>query len=177
LQLNTIDDPTVQVKFKESVNRIRAMAALQDLLYRSKNFSSIPVGKYFRSLIVSLKDSYFLNKNVKVDLDLRVNNDKIDIDKAIPCGLILNETISNALKYAFKGRETGKIKIVFSDREKRPGKKFRLSIFDDGIGLKKNFNYAESKTLGMQLIHALVLQLDGEIEVKSDSGTLIQIDF
>jgi two-component sensor histidine kinase len=177
LQLHTIDDPIIHVKFKESVNRIRAMAALHDLLYRSKNFSSIPVSKYFPSLVNTLKDSYFLRKEIKIDLDISVKQDKLDIDKAIPCGLILNETISNALKYAFEGRKEGRIWISLADKPKSYGKKHRLSVVDDGIGFRLPPDLRDAQTLGMQLIHALVLQLDGEINITSDQGTRIDIDF
>lgn len=177
LQLHTIDDPVIHVKFKESVNRIRAMAALHDLLYRSKNFSSIPIKKYFPSLVESLKASYFLRKEIKIDLDIRVKNDKLEIDKAIPCGLILNETISNALKYAFEGRSKGKIKIILSDKVEGSGKKYRLSVSDDGVGFSLPPDLREAQTLGMQLIHALVLQLDGEINISTEGGTRIDIDF
>lgn len=177
LQLHTIDDPIIHVKFKESVNRIRAMAALHDLLYRSKNFSSIPVSKYFPSLVNTLKDSYFLRKEIKIDLDISVKQDKLEIDKAIPCGLILNETISNALKYAFEGRKEGRIWISLADKPKGSGKKHRLSVADDGIGFRLPPDLREAQTLGMQLIHALVLQLDGEINISSDQGTRIDIDF
>lgn len=177
LQLHTIDDPVIHVKFKESVNRIRAMAALHDLLYRSKNFSSIPIKKYFPALVESLKASYFLRKEIKIDLDIRVKNDKLEIDKAIPCGLILNETISNALKYAFEGRKSGKIKVILSDKLKSGEKKFRLSVVDDGVGFSLPPDLREAQTLGMQLIHALVLQLDGEINISTVEGTRIEIDF
>jgi two-component sensor histidine kinase/predicted hydrocarbon binding protein len=177
LQLHTIEDPIIHVKFKESVNRIRAMAALHDLLYRSKNFSSIPVSKYFPSLINTLKDSYFLRKEIQIDLDIRVKQDKLEIDKAIPCGLILNETISNALKYAFEGRKEGRIQIILMDKQKGSGKKYRLTVIDDGIGFVLPPDLREAQTLGMQLIHALVLQLDGEINIYTLQGTRIDIDF
>jgi two-component sensor histidine kinase len=94
------------------------MGILHDLLYRSKNFSSIPVSKFFPALVESLKDSYIVKNDIKINLDVHVSKDKLNIDKAIPCGLILNEIISNALKYAFKDQKNGLIKVLFTDLHK-----------------------------------------------------------
>jgi predicted hydrocarbon binding protein len=90
LQLNTTDDIELHYKFSESIDRVRSIAALHDLLYRSKDFSTIPVGKYFESLVSSLKLSYKLKISVTVDLEIKLSDDNINIDTALPCGLILN---------------------------------------------------------------------------------------
>ena len=179
LQLHTIDDPAIHYKFKESIDRISSMASLHDLLYRSKNFSSISVGSYFPSIVNSLKHSYNPKIDIQVNMEIDMNKDELEIDKAIPCGLILNEIISNAFKYAFNGKKKGKIDVLFSNKQIKPNHKYRLSIKDDGIGFVKETNLSESKTLGMQLIHSLVTQLDGNLSIVSSKnhGSQFLIDF
>ncbi len=177
LQLHTIDDPKIQTKFRESINRISSMAELHNLLYRSKNFASISFTQYLPAIVHSLKFSY--NPKVKVDLvfDIKMKKDELDIDKAIPCGLILNEIISNSFKYAFKGRKSGRITVCFSDHVKDSKHQYRLSVSDNGIGYKQPEDIEESKTLGLQLIHSLSKQLDAELTLNTKRGTHYQIDF
>lgn len=177
LQLHTITDPVIHSKFSESITRIKSMGILHDLLYRSKNFSSIPVSKFFPALIESIKDSYLVKNDIKILLDIHISKDNLNIDKAIPCGLILNEIISNALKYAFKNRKKGNITISFTDLNKDKKYKFLLSVTDNGNGFTLPNNLKDANTLGLQLIHSLVEQLDGNIEIDSKKGTKYTIAF
>jgi two-component sensor histidine kinase len=151
------------------------MGILHDLLYRSKNFSSIPISKFFPALVESLKDSYLVKKEIKINLDVHISKDKLNIDKAIPCGLILNEIISNALKYAFKNKKSGLINVSFTDLHKKH--KFLLTVSDNGVGFTLPNDLKEASTLGLQLIHSLVEQLDGEIIIESKKGTRFSIAF
>ena len=177
LQLHTINDPIIHSKFNESISRIKSMGILHDLLYRSKDFSSIPVSKFFPALVNSLKDSYMVKEEIKIDLDVHTNKDKLNIDSAIPCGLILNEIISNALKYAFKDQKNGLIKVLFTDLHKNKKHKFLLTDSDNGAGFVVPKNIKESKTLGLRLIHGLVQQLDGDLKIESKKGTKFTIEF
>ena len=177
LQLHTITDPIIHSKFSESITRIKSMGILHDLLYRSKNFSSIPVSKFFPALVESLKDSYIVKNDIKINLDVHISKDKLNIDKAIPCGLILNEIISNALKYAFKNRKNGIVNVSFTDLHKNKKHKFLLTVADDGAGFVVPTDLKEASTLGLQLIHSLVEQLDGDITIESQKGTKFSITF
>ncbi|HRG59439.1 MAG TPA: histidine kinase dimerization/phosphoacceptor domain -containing protein [Bacteroidia bacterium] len=177
LQLHTITDPVIHSKFSESITRIKSMGILHDLLYRSKNFSSIPVSKFFPALIDSIKDSYLVKKEIQINLDVHLSKDNLNIDKAIPCGLILNEIISNALKYAFKTQKKGNINVSFTDLNKDKKYKFLLTISDNGTGFTLPENISEAATLGLQLIHSLVEQLDGDIKIESKKGTKFRILF
>jgi two-component sensor histidine kinase/predicted hydrocarbon binding protein len=177
LQLHTISDPIIHSKFSESITRIKSMGILHDLLYRSKNFSSIPISKFFPALVESLKDSYLVKKEIKINLDVHISKDKLNIDKAIPCGLILNEIISNALKYAFKNKKSGLINVSFTDLHKNKKHKFLLTVSDNGVGFTLPNDLKEASTLGLQLIHSLVEQLDGEIIIESKKGTRFSIAF
>lgn len=177
LQLHTITDPIIHSKFSESITRIKSMGILHDLLYRSKNFSSIPISKFFPALVESLKDSYLVKKEIKISLDVHISKDKLNIDKAIPCGLILNEIISNALKYAFKNQKNGLIKVSFTDLHKNKKHKFLLTVSDNGAGFILPTNVKDASTLGLQLIHSLVEQLDGNLIIESKKGTKYSITF
>jgi len=177
LQLHTITDPIIHSKFNESITRIKSMGILHDLLYRSKNFSSIPVSKFFPTLVESLKDAYLVKKGIKINLDVHISKDKLNIDRAIPCGLILNEIISNALKYAFKNQKSGHINISFTDLHKNKKHKFLLCISDNGSGFKLPVDIKNASTLGLQLIHSLVEQLNGTIQIQSNKGTKFTITF
>jgi two-component sensor histidine kinase/predicted hydrocarbon binding protein len=177
LQLHTLTDPFIHSKFSESITRIKSMGILHDLLYRSKNFSSIPVSKFFPALVESIKDSYLVKKEIKINLDVHISKDKLNIDKAIPCGLILNEIISNALKYAFKNQKNGRINVSFNDLHKNKKQKFLLTVSDNGAGFVVPTDLKEASTLGLQIIHSLVEQLDGDITIESQKGTKFSITF
>lgn len=177
LQMNTITDPNTHYKFKESIDRINTMAVLQNLLYSSNNFNGVSVKNYFPTLVNSLQYSYRPKINIDIDYQIQLKNDILDIDKAIPCGLLLNEIVSNALKFAFEGRKSGKLKILFTDIPAKVKRSYKFVISDDGIGFKQKTELKHAESLGMQLIDSLVQQLGGIISIKSDRGTNIQIDF
>jgi two-component sensor histidine kinase len=118
-----------------------------------------------------------VKKDIKIDLDVHISKDKLNIDKAIPCGLILNEIISNALKYAFQKQKKGFIKISFTDLHKNKKHKFLLTVADNGVGFTLPNDIKDAPTLGLQLIHSLAEQLDGEISIESQKGTKYSIAF
>lgn len=177
LQLNTIEDETVHRKFRESIDRVRSMATVHDLLYRSDDLAFIQLGSYFPMLINSLKESYRLKNEIKVELDIKMLSDKFAIEKAIPCGLILNEIVSNAFKYAFLNVKDPKIKIAFTEFKREQGEGYELVVSDNGIGFDYDQINGVNKTLGLELIHSLVLQLDGQIVISNSNGTNIRIVF
>jgi two-component sensor histidine kinase len=177
LQLNTIQDETVHRKFRESIDRVRSMATVHDLLYRSNDLAHIQLTSYFPLLINSLKESYHLKNEIAVELNIKMLTDKFVIEKAIPCGLILNEIVSNAFKYAFKGVKDAQIKISFSEIKNNDASQYELLVIDNGIGFVQEPFTGLNKTLGLELIHSLVLQLDGQISIMNSNGTTIRITF
>jgi two-component sensor histidine kinase len=177
LQLNTIQDETVHRKFRESIDRVRSMATVHDLLYRSNDLAHIQLTSYFPLLINSLKESYHLKNEIAVELNIKMLTDKFVIEKAIPCGLILNEIVSNAFKYAFKGVKDAQIKISFSETKNNDASQYELLVIDNGIGFVQEPFTGLNKTLGLELIHSLVLQLDGQISIMNSNGTTIRITF
>ncbi|MCD1293649.1 hypothetical protein CUJ83_01400 [Methanocella sp. CWC-04] len=171
LQANSINDPVIDEMFKDSCNRIRSMALIHEKLYMSSNLAQIDMADYLRSLTTHL-----IRSSGKDRIDLTINTDKIflDIDTAIPCGLIVNELISNSLKHAFTGNTGGAIKIDFY----RSGdKSMVLSIEDNGAGIPESIDFRNTITLGLQLVNSLAEQLRGTIELIKNPGTRFIIRF
>jgi two-component sensor histidine kinase/predicted hydrocarbon binding protein len=176
LQSLTLEDKQSREKFKESINRIKSMAIIHEMLYRSGNLSVVKIKDYFESLISFISGTYTVSTKIKTELIIKSESEVLDIDKAIPCGLILNEMISNSLKYAFKDRKSGKIGIRFNEFPKKE-KKYELIVEDDGVGISKNFDFLNVESFGMQIVHSLVSQLDGSITLENKSGTKFSIQF
>jgi two-component sensor histidine kinase len=147
------------------------MSLIHELLYQTKDFSTIQFSEYIKSIATNLFHSYNQNRNIVLEQDL--DDIKLDLDMAIPCGLIVNELITNALKYAFDEKEEGVVKIGL----KQESELIKLSISDDGKGFPENINFRETSSLGMQLVISLVEQIDGEILLNSEKGTQYTITF
>jgi two-component sensor histidine kinase len=166
------DQPALDV-LKESQNRIRSMALIHERLYRSQDLASIDFAVYIRDLASHLIRSYRARPG-PVELQIDAQDVYLAIDTAIPCGLITNELISNALKHAFPNRSSGEIHIKMEVADTH---QFTLIIGDNGIGLPKDVDFRNTESLGMQLINTLVNQLDGSIELRTDEGTEFKITF
>ena len=171
LQSSFIDDEKTLAILQESRNRVRTMAIIHENLYRTEDFSSINFSNYIDNLTGNLISSYKINE--EINLVKNLNEVELVLDQAIPCGLIVNEIISNSLKYAWEQNEKGSIFISLREEKNV----VYLEISDDGVGLPFDFNSAITDTLGLQLVSTLVEQLDGEIFVDSDKGTKYLIKF
>lgn len=148
--------------FQETKNRVKSMAMIHEKLYQSKDLSQIHFGGYVESLVSSLFHAYGIQyRRVKVSLDLMDIYFKIDI--AIPCGLLLNELVSNSLKHGFPGGREGTIWVEL----KADGKFYNLTVRDDGVGLPRGFNVKKTESLGLQLVDSLIKQLSAKLTVKS----------
>lgn len=172
LQSSYVKDEQILSVLRESQNRIKSMSYIHESLYQTKNFSSINFSEYIVNLSNNLFHSYQIFDNF-IDLKLKVDPVNLNLDQAIPCGLIVNELITNALKYAFKNKKAGEIFIGISEKEKT----VYIQIEDNGVGLPEGFNYLKTETLGLQLVVTLVEQLDGKLELKSEKGTNYLITF
>jgi two-component sensor histidine kinase/predicted hydrocarbon binding protein len=176
LQADSISDKQARDKYLESISRIKAMAIIHEQLYRSKDLSKINAEDYFSELVRFISETYNVNKKVKVKVRIRVREKFIDIDKAIPCGIIINELLSNAFKYAFPDNRAGEVNIELRSVV-NPNYNCRLIVADNGVGIKGKINFNSPKTLGLQLINSLAEQLDGKLEVKKEKGTCFTIFF
>ena len=173
LQSRLVKDSKMVEMFKESQNRIRSMALIHEKLYQTEDLSRINFADYIRSLTVHLFHTYRINPNI-VKMNTEVEEVYLNINKAIPCGLVINELVSNALKHAFPNSKRGEIHIKFySNRQNRK----RLIVSDDGVGLPENLNIQEPETLGLQLVNDLVKQVEGTIKLDRTKGTTFSISF
>jgi PAS domain S-box-containing protein len=167
---NVVDGKTLE-QLRESQNRIRSMALIHERLYQSGNLARIDFGEYVRSLVGFLARSYSMST---VRVVVNVQSIDLPVNTAIPCGLIINELVSNALKYAFPGGREGEVNI---DLVVKPDGSGVLSVRDDGIGLPAELVPQKTTTLGLQLVNTLTKQLNGSIEMMRGNGTTFSITF
>jgi PAS domain S-box-containing protein len=179
-----IKDSEVLEAFKESQDRVVSMALIHEELYKGGDSDTINFSQYINELAKSLLQTYRIG-NCIINLKLNLQeNVFFGIDTAIPMGIIVNELVSNSLKYAFIGRDNGEIRINLYREEngeyKTGGKKsttFTLSISDNGVGIPKYLDIENLDSLGLQLVTSLVGQLDGELELNRNNGTEFTIKF
>lgn len=171
LQSSFVTDTQTLNILQESRNRIRSMAIIHENLYQTKDFSSINFGNYLHNLTQNLITSY----RVSGDISLVADINKVDLvlDQAIPCGLLVNEIITNSLKYAW---ETGKGGII-TLKLHQEGTTVSLELSDDGKGLPDEFENIQEETLGLQLVLTLSEQLDGVLKVDRKNGTKYLLKF
>lgn len=173
LQSQQIQDPAVLAAFRESQDRVRTMALIHEKLYQSDNLAEIEFSQYINNLSAYLIRSYRAN-SANVRLNIACDPIFLDIDTSMPCGLILNELISNALKYAFPENRPGEIWIEMHLAENH---QINLVVADNGIGFGPNFDPLNTSSLGLQLVTALVSQLGGELRFENSTGTRVEISF
>ncbi len=173
LQSSYITDESALDMLRESQDRIKSMSFVHESLYQSKTLSEVNFAEYIQNITRNLYHSYGRPQG-GIDLQFELENIYLNLDTSIPCGLIINEIVSNSLKYAFHERETGLIKIEFS---KVSDDKLKLIVSDNGIGLPKDFDVENAESLGLQLVTTLVTQISGELEIDVSSGTKFNIVF
>ncbi len=173
LQSQYIQEPAMKGLFLESYNRVKSMALVHEKLYLHRNFARINFSEYIESLTNDLFYAYG-GKASPITLELDIDKITLNVDTAIPCALIINELVSNALKYAFPDNQEGKISIVLHSENTRH---LILIVRDSGQGLPKDFDFNTTKSLGLQLVKVLTNQLEGTLEIDCKSGTEFRISF
>jgi PAS domain S-box-containing protein len=173
LQASTINDAKILDLYRESQNRIKSMALIHEKLYQSKDFSHIDFSDYLSSLAVYFSQIYQF-ENTTIDIVTKAHKIPFEFDTAITLGLIVNELVSNAMKYAFKHQTKGKITI---ELKKTRGNKIMLLLFDNGCGIPKSINYKKTKSLGLQLVCSLTEQIGGTLTLDNTKGAHFQIVF
>jgi PAS domain S-box-containing protein len=172
LQSSYVEDEALKQVLRESQNRIKTMSFIHENLYQKDQFSSIDFSDYIKNLSTNLLHSYQIYSNL-VEIKYNVSQVFLTLDQAIPCGLIVNELVSNALKHAFPNGNTGTIRIELKEENEL----VYLGIMDDGVGLPDTLDTKNTETLGLQLVWSLAEQLDAKLDIKSDSGTEYLITF
>lgn len=172
LQSSNLTDDSTEKIFKDSQDRIKSMALVHENLYKSKDLGNVNFNDYLKQLISHLSQSY---GDLSQKISFKVNSDKVflNINTAIPCGMIINELISNSLKHAFPDGRCGEICIDLSSENDG----YRLIVSDNGIGIKGDLNIEDSKTLGLRLIDTLIKQIDGKISFYTTNGIRCEIYF
>jgi PAS domain S-box-containing protein len=172
LQSRYIKDEASKSIFKESQNRARSMALIHELLYRSKDLKRINFGDYIRTLTNELFRMYVSDPSI-IKLNMNVEEIMLDINTAIPLGLIVNELVSNSMKHAFPAGISGEIEIDF----KSDNGNYYLVVADNGVGFPKDWNFKDSDTLGLRIVNSLTEQIDGVIKLDRTNGTKFSIEF
>lgn len=172
LQSDNVRDPRDHELFVESQNRVRSMAMIHEKLYQSDKFNSINFRDYLKTLINRLIYDYSQDLG-HIDLELDIENVELNIETSVPCGLIINELVSNSLKHAFPQGRNGKIIVKFHKIKD----KYVLMVGDNGIGPLEKSVLESSKKLGFNLVKSLIKQLDASLEILESEGTLYRITF
>ncbi|GAB4254462.1 MAG: PAS domain S-box protein [Vicingaceae bacterium] len=172
LQSSYVKNESVLEVLRESQNRVKSMAFIHESLYQTNDFSSVNFSKYISDLTKNLIHSYTFS-NKKIDLQLDIEEVKLDLDRSIPCGLIVNELVTNALKYAFKNKKKGLLKVSLKQKENT----VLLTVEDNGVGFPEHIDFRETESLGLQLVMSLVEQLNAEITLKNKKGATFTVEF
>lgn len=176
LQAAYVTDKKDIAIFTDCRERIKSMALIHEKLYKTEDMAHIDFKLYVRDLSNELYRSYVVDRNV-VGIDINVQNVLLGIETAIPCGLIINELISNSLKHAFPDGRKGEIKITLQPADNLDDFDFELIIDDNGVGLPKDLDLKNTGSLGMELVHTLTTQIDGDLLVNRTGGTEFKIKF
>jgi two-component sensor histidine kinase/CheY-like chemotaxis protein len=177
LQAANIREPAVLETFRIGQARIRAMALVHEKLYQAKDLTHISFSEYVQDLVAELFSSYGVGPDrIHLKLDVDIDADVVPVDTAVPCGMIVNELLSNSVKYAFPHGRSGEVRVGL-----RPlaGGPYQLVVADNGIGLPNDFDLAEAQTLGLRLVYSLCReQLKGAVDTTfTRSGTQFRITF
>jgi len=173
LQSTRMSDKKVIEMFTESSNRIRSMSLIHQKLYQSEDATTVDFDGYVRDLIAALLHSYGVDHNA-IRVNLEIDRRGLTMDSAIPCGLIINELVSNSLKHAFPAGRNGEINIAMSSDS---GDSITLVVADNGIGFPQDLDFHNAESLGLQLVATLAGQLDATIALNRDAGTEFTIKF
>jgi PAS domain S-box-containing protein len=173
LQSHYVNDEKAFAALKEGQDRIKSMALIHERFYQNEGLSRIDFDEYIKRLVENLLLSFNVPTD-KIRYTVEAEKISLDIDTAVPCGLIINELVSNTIKHAFVETESGELQITFRKLE---NDQLELIIHDNGKGLPEGFSIEDSDSLGMQLINALANQLDAKLTVESGKGATFRLNF
>lgn len=172
LQSRYIKDKETKDIFQESQRRARSMALIHELLYQSQQQNEVDFGSYIRTISTELFRNYSLNSE-QVKLNLKTEDIMLDVNTAVPLGLIVNELVSNSMKHAFPDGKEGEIDIKFFKEDDN----YVLVVKDDGVGMSSDLDINRTETLGLQVVDSLITQIHGDLKLIREGGTIFQISF
>lgn len=173
MQFRRTQDREAALVLQDSKNRIASIALVHEKLYRSDDLANIDFAQYIPDLTIHLFDSYKVSPDL-ITLYTKIDKIFLEVETAIPCGLIINELVSNSLKYAFPNSRQGEIKVEFKANSDNT---LMLIVRDNGIGIPKEFDIEATTSLGLTLVQGLIEQLDGTLELDCSQGTEFKITF
>jgi two-component sensor histidine kinase len=173
LQSRVTSDPAARRMLEDNQNRIQSMALLHEILYQSDNLAVVDFSKYVRRMVEYLFRSYGVD-NRQIRLHTELDPVSLDLDDALPCALLISEVISNSLKHGFPEGRGGEISILLRGQSETT---VSLVVSDDGVGLPGNLDWTTSRSLGLRLVRALADQLHGNLDLRSQAGTKVQLVF
>ena len=173
LQSDALDNAALLAQFRDSQDRIRSMALVHETLYQSQELARLDLARYIHTLSAQLVQSYNIDPQ-RISVLIQVDPIVLDMDQAIPCGLILNELLSNAFKYAFPQNRTGAVHVeLHADTAQQAA----LVVRDNGIGFPDEIDFRHTESLGLQLVAMLTEQLQGTIALERADGTTFTLTF
>jgi len=172
MQINQISQDELRSILRISQSRIRTIAMIHEALYNSSDLINIGYEEYLRQFMRYLMQTYLL-PNSKIDIQTHCQDILLDINLAIPCSLILNELVSNALKHAFPDKRPGKVTVKMMKKDET----YHLIVEDNGVGLPENFEIDKLKSLGLILVRTLTTQLKGNLNYDCSEGCRFEITF
>ncbi|MDH3972935.1 MAG: response regulator [Deltaproteobacteria bacterium] len=169
-----VDDDKFSAILEDTENRIMSMALVHEKLYQSKSLSLIDLGDFIKDLILHLREVYSSAEG-RVSINLDLAEVLLNIDSAVPCGLVINELLTNAFKHAFPEERTGSIRIAVNRKEDET---IKIEISDNGIGMPEGFDFNKVKSYGLQIVSSIVKkQLNGDIVTDGSLGTSYEVSF
>jgi len=171
LQIGKVEDQNTETILKDAQQRINAISLTHQMLYQKDNISTISLGDYVENLVSQIEATIFSN-NINLETSIASRNRKINIDTAVPLGLMINEILTNAYKHAFSEKTKGQVFVSLMDLDRG----CILKISDNGKGLPENFENLNQKSMGMELIYILAEQLDASLKIEKASGTTFIIE-
>ena len=172
-QIKVLSDPRMIEVINESRNRVKSMSLIHEKLYQANNFTQVPVRSYLSEMARNVAQAY----QQRVQLHLNVEPIEINVSIAVPLGLMVNELLTNAYKYAFQEKVDARLSVVFRSERINDHHHYHLQIADNGKGLPPDFDLDRSRSFGLKLVKGLTYQLDGRLQVQSSAGTTFSIKF
>ncbi|MGM0381476.1 MAG: sensor histidine kinase [bacterium] len=173
MQEMQVEDDEFERFLSQSINRIHSMALIHKEIYASEEYSELDFGSYLKKLVSELKDS-MVPAEKKIEMEFRLGEHNLDLDRSIPCALAVNELVTNAFSHGFADRDTGTLKVEFRIREDN----YQIKVADDGQGLPDDFLISGGDTLGLPLVSNIIKnQLQGDLAYESNDWTVFEFEF
>ncbi|MDX1586532.1 MAG: PAS domain S-box protein [Balneolaceae bacterium] len=170
LELQRSEDQGIQIPLQRSINRIQSMAKVHELLYQNNNFSSLNIRRYIEDMMDTISSTFVMNAEVSITYN--IDEVEMNLNEAIPLGMLMNELVTNSFKYAFTDR-TGEIHIEIE----KPNNHYEVRYRDNGPGLDQHIRLEKADSLGLTIVYTLLQQLEADYTLRNDNGFVLEFSF